>query len=123
MKLWIALFSSSLALAEAAPAAPQAQGVTPFIPLLLIFAVFYFLIIRPQQKKQKDQQQFLTGLKRGDMVITSSGIIGTVRTVSDKFVSLEIDNGVCIKMVKGQILESATSLKDDKEAARKEVTA
>jgi len=121
-KLLLPLISASIAYADNTPAAAPQGGVTPFIPLLLIFAVFYFLIIRPQQKKQKDQQAFLSQLKRGDMVITSSGIIGTIRTVSDKFVTLEVDNNVCIKLVKGQILENANSLKEGKETSLKEAT-
>lgn len=112
-----------LALAEAQPAAPGfKEGLSPFIPLIMIFGVFYFLILRPQQRKQKEQQKFLGELKRGDMVVTTSGIVGTIRTVSDKFVTLEVDEGVCLKMLRGQILESAANLKDEKSAAGKEAT-
>lgn len=89
------------------------QGLSPFIPLILIFGIFYFLILRPQQKKMKLQQQFLTELKKGDMVITNAGIIGTIRTLSEKFVTLEVDEGVCLKIVRSQVLESANTLKDD----------
>ncbi len=88
------------------------EGLTPFIPLLLIFAVFYFMILRPQQKKQKETQKFISELKRGEMVVTNSGIIGTVKTVSDRFVTLEIDDGVCMKVLKSQIAESAGNLKE-----------
>jgi preprotein translocase subunit YajC len=112
-------------LAEAA--APSAvatarDGLSPFIPLIMIFGVFYFLILRPQQKKQKDQQAFITSLKRGDMVVTSSGIIGTIRTVSDKFVTLEIDEGVSLKLLKTQVLENAANLKEERVSATKEAT-
>ncbi|NBX77428.1 MAG: preprotein translocase subunit YajC [Proteobacteria bacterium] len=113
----------SLALADAAPAAAPRDGVTPFIPLLMIFGVFYFLILRPQQKKQKEQLKFISELKRGDMVITQAGIIGTVKTVSDKFVTLEVDENVHLKVLKSQIAESATTLKESKIASTKEVTA
>ena len=105
------------------PAAPTArEGVTPFIPLLLIFGVFYFLILRPQQRKQKDLQKFLSAMKRGDRVITQSGIIGTVKTVSDQFVTLEVDENVHLKILKSQIAESATTLKENKLATTKEAT-
>lgn len=122
----IALVTSSLttlAMADAAPAAPGfKEGLSPFIPLLMIFGVFYFLILRPQQRKQKEQQKFLSELKRGDMVVTTSGIVGTIRTVSDKFVTLEVDEGVCLKILRGQVLESAANLKEEKAAAGKEAT-
>lgn len=113
---------SSLALADAPAAAPR-DGVTPFIPLLMIFGVFYFLILRPQQKKQKEQLKFISELKRGDMVITQAGIIGTIKTVNDKFVTLEVDDNVHLKILKSQIAESATTLKESKIATTKEVTA
>jgi preprotein translocase subunit YajC len=105
-----------MALAEAAPAPAGQGGLTPFIPLLLIFAVFYFLILRPQQKKQKEHQKFLSELKRGDMVVTAAGIIGTVRTLSDRFVTLEVDEGVTLKMLRSQVAESAANL--NKEEAK-----
>ena len=100
---------SPLAFAEAAAGAGQG-GLTPFIPLLIIFGIFYFLILRPQQKKQKEHQTFLTGLKKGDMVITNAGIIGTIRTLNDKFVTVEVDEGVCLKILRGQIAENAANL-------------
>lgn len=117
--MWVV---SSLSLADTSAPAPR-DGVTPFIPLLLIFGVFYFLILRPQQKKQKEQLKFISELKRGDMVITQAGIIGTVKTVSDKFVTLEVDENVHLKILKSQIAESATTLKESKTASTKEVTA
>jgi len=107
---------STLAHAEAAPGAQG--GVTPFIPLILIFGIFYFLILRPQQKKQKEQQVFLSNLKRGDMVITNAGIIGTLRTLNEKFVTLEVDEGVCIKVLRGQIAESAANLNKEESKAK-----
>lgn len=98
------------------PIGPQG-GLSPFIPMIVIFGIIYFLILRPQQKKMKLQQQFLTELKKGDMVITNAGIIGTIRTLSEKFVTLEVDEGVCLKIVRSQILESANVLKDDPKKA------
>ncbi len=62
-------------------------SATQFLPLVLIFVVFYFLLIRPQQQKQKETQQMLSALKRGDRVVTGGGIVGTVQrvpTVADK---------------------------------------
>jgi preprotein translocase subunit YajC len=107
-------------LADTPPAtAPgPANPVSPFIPLIIIFGIFYFLILRPQQKKAKEQAKFLSELKKGDLVVTNSGIIGTIKMVADKFVTLEIDQGVQIKMLRSHILEGAGALKD-KEPAKK----
>lgn len=75
-------------LAETAPAAPQQNPVMAFLPMILLVVVFYFILIRPQQKRAKEQRKMLEALKSGDKVITSAGIIGEVITVKDKTVSL-----------------------------------
>lgn len=105
--------------AAAAPAMGR-DGFSPLIPALLIFVVLYFMMIRPQQKRAKQHQEFLTGLKRGDLVVTNGGIIGTVKTVSERFVTLEVDNNVHLKMLRSQVAESAASLnkEDDKEKTK-----
>ena len=59
------------------------SGIAQFIPLILIFVIFYFFLIRPQQKKVKEHKQMVANLKRGDQVITSGGIVGTVERVMD----------------------------------------
>jgi len=106
------------ALAEApAPGGPAPSPLMQFLPLILIFAIFYFLMIRPQQKRAKLQQQFLTDLKRGDMVVTNGGIVGTVKALSDKLITLEIDDGVCLKILRTQILESANNINKDAKPA------
>tara|TARA_B100001123_G_C15295814_1_gene1019155 strand:+ start:556 stop:843 length:288 start_codon:yes stop_codon:yes gene_type:complete len=61
----------------------SASGIGQFIPLILIFVIFYFFLIRPQQKKIKDHKIMVEGLKRGDQIITSGGIVGTVERVMD----------------------------------------
>jgi len=73
------------------------------LPFALIFVVFYFFIIRPQAKKMKDHQSLLQNLKRGDSVITSGGILGTIEGLTEKFVTLEIDQNVRIKVLKTQV--------------------
>ncbi len=112
MKIWTAagFLLASQAFGEAAPAG---AGVSQFVPLVLMFGIFYFLIIRPQQKKQKLHAQFLTELKRGDRVVTSSGIIGTIKTLSDAYINLEIEDGVCLKLLRNHISESANNLKEE----------
>ncbi len=105
------------AFAEApAAAASPVNPVSPFIPLIIIFAIFYFLILRPQQKKAKEQTTFIKELKKGDMVVTSGGIVGTVKSVTDKFVMLEIDQGISLKILKSHITESAASLNTAKKS-------
>lgn len=78
------------------------------MPFGFVFLIFYFLIIRPQSKRQKKHQDFVGGLKRGDSVLTSSGILGTVEGITEQFVTLEIAEGVRIKMLKAQVSGAAS---------------
>ena len=81
-------------------------GIEPLIPLVLIFVVFYFLLVRPQQKKAKAHREMLTAIRRGDRVVTSGGIIGTVnKVVSDTELSIEIADNVRVRVVRGMIAE------------------
>ena len=83
----------SNAYAQAAPAAANAGlmgNLTTFLPLVLMFVVMYFLMIRPQQKKMKDQRQMMDALAKGDEVVTAAGILGRVTKVADIYVTLEI---------------------------------
>ena len=105
MFLLFSLLSSANAQIQAAAGSGGIVGM--LLPFALIFGVFYFLVIRPQQKQRSKHQQFLTELKRGDEVVTSSGIIGTVSTVSDNIVTLEIADEVKIKILKGMVSSSA----------------
>ncbi len=78
-----------------------------FLPLILIFLVFYFLLIRPQQKKAKEHQSYLANLKRGDKVITGGGIYGQITGLTDNAVTLEIADNVRIKVSRAAIAGSA----------------
>ncbi len=79
-------------------------GLMQILPFLLIFVVFYFLLIRPQQQKAKQHKATLAQLRRGDRIITAGGIIGTVaKVVSDDEVSVEISEGVRIRVVRSTI--------------------
>ena len=92
--------------AGSAPAAGGAQQPSPImslVPFAAMFAVVYFLMIRPQQKRMKEQQTMLSGLKDGDEVLTTSGIIGKVSGITDKVVTIEVDKNVRVKMLKSQI--------------------
>lgn len=94
-------------IAHAQTAAPQGPNAFEmFVPFIFIFVIFYFLIIRPQAKKQKEHQKFVTELKRGDEVVTASGILGRIEGISEQFVTLEISDGVKVKMLRSQIAAS-----------------
>ncbi len=92
------------------PAYAQSAGGDPmggfgsFIPLILIFVIFYFFLIRPQQKRAKEHRAMLGSLRRGDQVVTQGGIIGKVSKVKDDDeVEVEIADGVRVRVVKGTI--------------------
>jgi len=78
-------------------------GMFNFIPLIFLFLVFYFLIIRPQQKKQKEHQAMIANLKKNDEVVTSGGIHGVIVNVKDKTFVLRVDENVKIEVDKGSI--------------------
>ena len=84
------------------------SGIGQFIPLILIFVIFYFFLIRPQQKKAKDHKIMVENLKRGDKVITSGGIVGKVdRIIDNEKVEVEIADNVQVKVAKGMIADIA----------------
>ena len=92
------------AYAQAAGGAGGAAAFAQFIPLVLIFAIMYFLLIRPQQKKLKDHQAMVGAVRRGDQVITAGGIRGKVtKVLDDADVEVEIADGVKVRVVKSTI--------------------
>lgn len=101
--LWMSMAYAQSA-PVAAPGVPKQPGTLEmFLPFIIIFGIFYFLIIRPQVKRQKDHQKFVTELKKGDEVLTSGGILGTIEGLTDQFVTLEISQGVKIRILRAQI--------------------
>ncbi|WP_028584960.1 preprotein translocase subunit YajC [Desulfogranum mediterraneum] len=97
------------------PLAGGAGGIASFVPLILIFVVFYFLLIRPQQKKAKEHQQYLSNLRKGDKIVTGGGIHGQITGITDSVVTLEIAENVRIKVNRASIMGSAND--GDKKAA------
>ncbi len=92
------------------------QGIAQFIPLILIFVIFYFFLIRPQQKRVKDHKAMVEALKRGDEIITSGGVIGTIdRVMEDDRIEVIIGENVKVQIIKSTI----TSLLKKKEEAKK----
>jgi preprotein translocase subunit YajC len=81
----------------------QGSGLSAFIPLILMFAIFYFLLIRPQQKKAKQHKALLAAVKKGDKVITSGGLHGEVTGIADEVVTMEIAPKVRVKVSRGAI--------------------
>ena len=80
------------------------SGIAQFIPLILIFVIFYFFLIRPQQKRAKDHQTMVASLKRGDEVITSGGIIGTIdRVLEDDRIEVILADNVKVQIIKTTI--------------------
>ena len=94
----------SPAYAQAAAGAPSGMGaLAQFVPLILIFAIMYFLMIRPQQKKMAQHREMVASLKKGDSVVTQGGLIGRVTAVRDDELEVEIAPGVKVRAVRGTI--------------------
>ena len=87
----------------------QPSMLEMFMPFIIVLGIMYFLMLRPQSKRLKAHQAFIEGLKRGDQVVTSGGILGTVDGLTDQFVTLEIDQGVKIRILRKQIASSAAA--------------
>ena len=100
----------SPAYAQAA-AAPTGGALAPFVqvvPIVLIFVIFYFLMIRPQQARAKAHRAMLDAVKRGDEVVTGGGLIGRVTKVSDAEVEVEVATGTKVRVVKGTLADVRT---------------
>ncbi len=97
-------------IAYAAPAAAaageQPNPLLSFAPLILVFGVFYFLIIRPQQTRQKELQKQIDNLKKGDKIVTAGGVIGTVTSIQNDYVVIKVGDNENTKM---EILKSAVT--------------
>lgn len=94
-------FFFSPAYAQAAPAAPS--PLVQFAPLVILVVIFYFMLIRPQMKRSKEQRQMLSALSKGDEAITSGGLAGKIIHISENYISLEVAEGVAIKVQKSAV--------------------
>ena len=100
-------------LAQAAPSAPEQPPVLfQFLPLIIIAVLFYFLLIRPQQKKQKEHQKLVTAIKTGDKVITSGGMHGIVANVKESTILLKVADNVKIEMDKAAVVSVTKSTEE-----------
>jgi len=97
------LNSIAYAMGAGAGQGGQGGGFSAIVPLILMFAIFYFLLIRPQQKKAKEHREMVNNLKKGDRVITSGGIHGKITSLDEGTVTVEIADKVKIKVLRGNI--------------------
>jgi len=105
----------SIAYAQSSGDASSQSPFFQFIPLILILVVFWFLIIRPQQKKQKEHMRMVGSLQKGDKVITNGGIFGTITKVGDDRITLEVASKVNIQIERQQVARMDKQLVDNKE--------
>ena len=113
----------SVAYAQSADSA-SGSPFFQFIPLILILGVFWFLIIRPQQKKQKEHQRMVDSLRKGDKVVTNGGIFGTIVKVGDDRLTLEIASKIQIQLERNQVsrMDKKTGVnKDDDDEEKEEI--
>ena len=111
-------FIISSAMAEGTAAAGSSNPLTSFMPLIIIFFIFYFLIIKPQKKKVQEEQALLNQLSKGDEVFTKAGLLGTITGMTEKIVTLEVADGVKLKVIRGQIAGLSKTLFEKKEEAK-----
>ncbi len=99
----------SEAFAQAAPAAAADSlfggGITGMLPIILMFVVLYFVMIRPQMKRQKEAKAMIDALAKGDEVVTTGGMIGKITKIGESFLSVEIASGVEIQVQRGAVVQ------------------
>ena len=114
-----------LSLLMAAPPAGGAEGgpanpLMTFLPFIAIIGIFYFLIIRPQNKKQKETQKMLSALKKGDRVVTIGGVHGSIQSVKEQTVVVKVDDNTKIEFNRSAIASITTVAKEEKSDSRDE---
>lgn len=110
------MISTAYAMGQAGGQGGQAGGIAGFLPIIILFAIFYFLLIRPQQKKAKEHKAMISNLQKGNRIVSSGGIYGTITSIDDTTIGLEIAEKVKIKISRGNV---AAVIADDK-AVKKE---
>ena len=122
MQIFPALISP--AYAQAAADAGPVAGLTQFVPLVLIFVIFYFLLVRPQQKKMKEHRAVLEAVRRGDRIVTNGGIVGLVIKVNaeERQLEVEIADGVRVKVMRDMINTVLSKTEPVADKAEKDAT-
>jgi len=116
------LTNIAYAMGQGGGAAGQgAGGFTSLIPIILMFVIFYFLLIRPQQKKAKEHRQMISQVRKGDRIVSSGGLHGRVTAVSDETLTVEIADKVRVKIARGnvsQVMQSSSPSQDNKKSKK-----
>ena len=114
------MFFESIAFAMAQPqgGAGAQNPIMAFMPLIILFAIFYFLLIRPQQKKAKEHRQMLESLRKGDVVITSGGLYGRIVDINGDELSLEVANKIVVKVNRNFISALASNRKREEKGSK-----
>ncbi len=97
------MIETAFAMGQTGGEAQGAGGIAAFMPLIILFVIFYFLLIRPQQKRAKEHKEMVNNLKKGDRVITSGGIHGTIASLDESTITLEIAEKTKIKINRGNV--------------------
>jgi preprotein translocase subunit YajC len=114
------LISIAYAMGQAGGAAGKgAAGFSSLIPIILMFVIFYFLLIRPQQKKSKEHREMINRLKKGDHIITSGGLHGRVTAVSETTMTVEIADKVRVKIARGNVSQVVKPISQIQESKKK----
>ena len=108
------MLQNFIALQDAAPAG----GLSGIFMIVILIAIFYFMMIRPQQKKQKEIKKFREGLSKGDNVITAGGIYGKIKEIRQDSFLITVADGVCIRVDKGSIYPNAADAQNETEAKK-----
>lgn len=106
---------TAYAMAPGAGGGDPASMLSGFVPIILIFGIFWLIVIRPQQKRAKEHRNMVANLKKGDEVYTDSGIFGTIQKVTEDSVTLEIAPKVSIRMQRSRVAEMAKAAKEPKQ--------
>ena len=91
---------------------PGQKSWTTFVPLILIMVVFYFFLIRPQMRKQKELKSFRESLKKGDKIVTAGGIYGRINNISENIVTIDVGNNMLLKVDKSAIVRSEVDIEN-----------
>ena len=112
------MINTAYAMGQAGAQGGQGGGFAAFVPLILMFVIFYFLLIRPQQKKTKERQEMVNNLKKGNQIITSGGIHGTIASIDETSISIEVADNVKIKVNRGNVGALVTAQKPAKKTKK-----
>ncbi len=112
------MINTAYAMGQAGGQAGQG-GLVSFLPIIILFAIFYFLLIRPQQKKAKQHREMIANLKKGNRIITSGGIYGTIQTIDDTTIGLEIAEKIKIKISRGNVSSVISDIESGKKDTKK----